>query len=159
MGEATLTIKYGKGYEASWIVFRGETAAIIRQQVVDYFGINEAEVSKLSLHELALNVTKVAQGTSNMSTILGATAIGSADGSLYTGPPHPADSQPATPPAASTPAEEPVDPLLGLKTAIEAANSVPELQRVWAENQAAFNEHAVLMDLYKAKGKALQTAA
>lgn len=155
MGETTLTIKYGKGYEASWAVFRGDTAANIRQQVIDYFGIAADQVANLSLHELALNVTKVAQGTSNMSTILGATAIGSADGSLYTGPPHPADSQPATPPAAA-PAQETVDPLLGLKTAIEAASSVPDLQRVWAENQAAFNEHSVLMDLYKAKGKALQ---
>ena len=155
MGETTLTIKYGKGYEATWGVFRGDSAAEVRKQVIDYFGLEAGQVEKLSLHELALNVTKVAQGTSNMSTILGATAIGSADGSLYTGPPHPADSQPAAAPAAA-PAEEPADPLIGLKTAIEAANSVPDLQRVWAENQAAFNEHSVLMDLYKAKGKSLQ---
>ncbi|ONI83988.1 hypothetical protein ALI22I_34030 [Saccharothrix sp. ALI-22-I] len=166
----TVTIKYGKGYEETWAVFNGLPDEV-RADLIRYFGLDEYAASGLTLNELVINATKVAHGgpipmptqaaqaapdeaqvMQLLKDELGARPIQEpapkgdpwADaGSSAGSPPWDISEKPA------------VNPMLAQ---IEACKSVPELQRLWAENQAAFQDGA-LMDAYKAKGRALKAAA
>lgn len=144
--ETSVTIKSGKGYDDSWYVFRGRPEEI-KAQLVDFFGIPSASVAGLSVFEVAVNCRQIAQGNESTVAALGGTIV-------------PADTKPSqTTPGddpwaaieAGAPDESAPNPILGQ---IEACKTTDELKRLWAENQAAFADSAV-MDAWKAKGKSL----
>ena len=142
-GEIVVTIKYGKGYDDSWLVFHGESQAAVRALLRDTFG---ADDEGLTLHELVLNCTKIAHGGSAVSTI--GTAIPKSDTSA------PAGDKPDPWKQAEEQASEPgPNPLIAK---VEETETVQALQRVWAENKAEFDADAELMAAYKAHGKKLQ---
>jgi hypothetical protein len=165
----TVTIKYGKGYEETWAVFNGLPGEV-RADIVGYFGLDEYAVQQLTLNELVISATKVAHGApvpmprqptqaapdeaqvmQLLKDELGARPIEE---------PAPksdpwADAGTAGSPPWDLPDKPAVNPMLAK---IEACTSVQELQRLWAENQAAFQDGA-LMDAYKAKGRSLKAAA
>jgi hypothetical protein len=160
VAETTVTIKYGKGYEETWAVFKGSNDEV-RGNILDYFAVPAENVEGLSLSELVVNVTNLAHGKGNAAALLGGVVIGSR-------PTEPADSATVTqdgkdeaqnttasdPWADDAPAEpQGPHPVLAV---IEAATSVEELKRIWAENQAALTD-ADLLAAWKAKGKALST--
>lgn len=157
----SVTIKYGKGYEETWAVFRGSNVDRIRAQICDYFGVDRASVSELTVSELVVNVTNLAHGKGNAAALLGATVIPSSQaGKAETAKPGEDvwsdDTAPGEFPAESAPAEpEGPNPVIAL---MEATASIPELQKVWAANQSAFKD-ADVMAAYKAKGKALQSVS
>lgn len=144
--ETTVTIKYGKGYDDSWAVFKGSSGQI-RDQIVDYFGYNVEEVKALTLHELVLNATASAHGTRTFQDQLGAAVAGSGeDPAKESSWSHPQSEQ----------KEE--DGNAYLLSEIAACASVADLQTLWAKNQDAFNEDGnagPLMTAWKARGKAL----
>ncbi|AWY07599.1 hypothetical protein SEA_YOSIF_35 [Streptomyces phage Yosif] len=166
----TVTIKYGKGYEETWAVFKGSTDEI-RQDIVDYFGFQRDSVAGLTLSELVVEATSIAHGTGNVAKYLGGTIIGSE--------PNPPAATPAAsssnedpwasagstsapannwpPAAASAPAED-SNPNAYILGEIEKQTDVAGLKRLWAENQSFFSDASV-MAAWKAKGKALQSAA
>lgn len=148
----TVTIKYGKGYEESWVVFHG-LAAEIREDIVDYFGLPRENVVNLTLSDLVVNATGVAHGVGNIAATLGGTVIASVE--REPAPATPAGSD-AWERAASQPAPEPpaVNPLLAL---IEQAPDVRSLERLWLENQDAFADPAI-MTAWKGRGRALSQA-
>jgi hypothetical protein len=159
--ELTVTIKYGKGYEETWAVFKGGTDEV-REDIISYFGLMRDSVTELTLSELVVEVTSLAHGKGNIARFLGGTIIPPSEA----GPdPAPAASAPsgdpwaavgsgaATPPAAQ-PAEDPNAYILG---EIEKQSDVAGLKRLWAENQNFFADPAV-MAAWKAKGKALSAA-
>lgn len=150
-GDMKVTIKYGKGYEESWAVFGG-TPQAVRENICAYFNIECASVADLSLHELVVQVTKVAHGTSLIANQLGGTPI--PDKGAQAPAQETAQAATSAPSAAPEPEADP-NPLLAR---IEAQESVQTLQRLWAENQQAFAADADLMAAYKAKGRALQGA-
>ncbi len=143
----TVTIKYGKGYEETWAVFKGSTGEV-REDILTYFGIESASVASLTLSELVVNVTNLAHGKGNVAATLGATAIPSATSEA-------AQAEGTDPWAAaasaSTPAQPEVNPIFD---AIKACTTRDELKRLWAENQPQFADSAV-MDAWKARGKEL----
>lgn len=158
-GETGVTIKTGKAYDDSWYTFRG-TPESIKEQIVSFFGFDSASVASLTVHEVSVNARQVAQGVAAVAVTLGGTAIGSVpsgDGAaaqaaaLGTAPA--SDPWAGTESAAATPAGE--HPLLAR---INAAATTDELKLLWADNQAAFGDEAV-MAAWKARGKALQAAA
>ncbi|MEU8327291.1 hypothetical protein [Micromonospora sp. NPDC048839] len=146
----TVTIKHGKGYQDTWTVFKGQLPEV-REDLIDFFGMNRSEVESLTLHDLVVNATSIAHGVGNVAGFLGGTVLASG--------PKPADrprsSASGDDPwidAGTTPAKPAENPLLGL---IKAALDVPSLERLWAENQAAFSDPAI-MDAWKARGREIR---
>lgn len=147
----TVTIKYGKGYEQTWAVFHGLPDEV-REDIVSFFGMQGENVVNLTLSDVVVNATSIAHGVGTIAATFGATVIAS-----ETRKPEPAAvdtgsdawAQASAPRQADeTPAANPV------LASIAQAPDVPALQRIWAENQAAFADPAV-MDAWKARGRAL----
>ncbi|WJN62656.1 hypothetical protein [Streptomyces phage phiScoe10] len=165
----TVTIKYGKGYEETWAVFKGSPDEI-RADIVTYFGFQRDSVTELTLSELVVEATSLAHGKGNIARFLGGTII----------PPSEHNAPPQTPPAStedpwaaatggqqtsawsdagtSQSAQPDADPNAYILGEIEKQSSVDGLKRLWAENQSFFSDDAV-MAAWKAKGKALKAAA
>lgn len=147
----TVTLKYDKGYDAPWAVFKAPSAEAVRADIISYFGLEYASVSELTLHELVVNVTNIAQGGITAATMLNAVAIPATSRAV--------EEQTDNPWAGLDDEEDEekkqeANPLAYLFDAIAAATNVEELQRVWVKNQSAFTDEAVVA-AYKARGKAL----
>lgn len=142
--ETTVTIKYGKGYEESWVVFRGSPDEI-RAQLIGYFAPEPETVEGLSLHELVLNLTKLAHSTSAASSGLGGTVIN--NGGRAQRP-----SSGGWAAAAAEPAVPERNPLYGK---VESATTLDEVKDIYARNADAFKADAELLAAWKAKGKEL----
>lgn len=151
----TVTVKYGKGYEESWAVFKGMGNAEVRTLILDYFGVEPNAVTELTTHELVVDLTRVAQGTASAASVLSAVAIPGGK----TDPPPPASGNPWAGLDEEKPeAEAEAHPFQSVIDALKAATDIPALQRVWAENQPAFKDETVVA-AYKARGKELKNAA
>jgi hypothetical protein len=159
VSETTVTIKYGKSYDDTWAVFRG-TAAEIRTDVMDYFGMDPETQKGLSLSSIVVNATQIAHGKALIATALGATVVEE----IANEPAKPTSDPWAT--AASTPTQsvsvaettKADDPNAYILGEIEKQATVDGLKKLWAANQAFFADASV-MAAWKARGKALQAAA
>ncbi|MGW2539815.1 hypothetical protein ACWC5I_02855 [Kitasatospora sp. NPDC001574] len=137
-GRITVTIKYGKAFDDSWAVFRGSPEEVERD-IVRFFRFDGESVTKLSLNELVVEAAQSAQATTMVVRGLDARIV-------------PQDT-PAT-----TAASRPTSPAGGLLELIERCADTDALKALWATNQAAFQDQAV-MDAWKARGRALKAAA
>lgn len=147
-----VTIKYGKGYDESWVTFRGD-GETVRRDIVGYFGVDSASVTDLSLDSLVQNVTQLAHGVGAAAAALGAVVV---------------SEQPAEKPASSEDpwavadarikadaSAPPVrNPVLDL---IEQVDSVEALKVLYVDQKIA--ENAELAAAWNVKGKALKAAA
>lgn len=147
----SVTIKYGKGYEETWVNFRGVLITHVREDIIDYFGLDRASVSNLTLSELVVNVTNLAHGKGNLASMLGATVIGTVQAEATAA----ADSVWGDASAQQQTAAPAANPMLAQ---ILATTTPDELRLLWAENQSAFAD-AEVMAAWKTRGKALQQAA
>jgi len=158
----TVTIKYGKGYEETWAVFKGVTASNVRADIIDYFGMSHDAVAELTLHELVTNATDIAHGTGNAAALLGGVAIPASEAGAK-----PVQSTGGNPweglddkapqkedwPAQKPEHEEEEQRLLNL---IASQGTVADLQReVWAKNRPGFDKYPSVQAAYKARGKEL----
>jgi hypothetical protein len=159
----TVTIKYGAGYDQTWVSFSGLVNEV-REDIAAFFGIDCETDTGLVASDLVINATTTAHAVAHVATTLGGTVV---------------ESQPRPPAAAAQPvnnnpandgrpdpwtqAAQPDDtraaaagnepnPVLGL---IDKVPDLRALERLWADNQAAFADPAVLA-AWKAKGRALQ---
>lgn len=159
----SVTIKYGKGYEETWVVFHGNIWQI-RADLIAYFGVDVNYGSGLTLNELVVAATNVAHGTGNVAAILGGTpisvtesltgeptgkaawdAVEHKDGKLpYGGSTSDADVQGA-------------DPSAELIQQLQTAASVEALKKLWVDNQASFSDKDVKA-AYSIRGKSLKAA-
>lgn len=136
-GETGVTIKYGKGYDDTWVTFRG-TPDSVRSQLCETFGLKPEGFDTLS--ELVLEATALAHGANNAASGAGGRSI-------------PKDQKSEGAPAQEAkPEEKPASPLL---ERVEEATDVKQLQHLWASNKEAFAD-ADLMAAWKAKGKSLK---
>ncbi|MEU9126566.1 hypothetical protein AB0D08_00360 [Kitasatospora sp. NPDC048540] len=156
----TVTIKYGKGYEETWAVFKG-SANEVREDIAAYFGFPPEAMEGLTLSEVVVNATSLAHGKGNIAAMLGATIIPvsqSAVPAAPTGDPWAAAAQSAPAsnwaPKASGPEPAAEDPNAWILGEIEKQPDRDSLKRLWAENQSFFADPAV-MAAWKSKGKAL----
>lgn len=158
MSELSVTIKYDKGHDATWAVFRGTTGEI-RADILDFFGMDPATQVGLSLSSVVTNATQIAHGKGLIATALGATVV-----EETTEPAKPTDdpwaaasaaqsSGPWSGSASVTEAKE--DPNAYILGEIEKQTTVDGLKKLWAGNQSFFSDPAV-MAAWKAKGKSLQ---
>ena len=160
--ETTVTIKYDKGYDAPWVVFKGGVSQITGQ-MASYFGLSADEASDLTPHELTVICNGIAQGkgkpvqgisrakdkapatteeaVENVKNVIGGEVV--AD-SAWDGVD---DSEPTAAPDHAA-----------LIAALNAADDLNSLKRLWAENKPAFEDSAV-KSAYNARGKALKAAA
>lgn len=148
----TVTIKEGKGYEASWFVFRGSNEQV-KADLIQFFGLDPATSAKLTTFEVTNNARQVAQGLATVAATVGAVVI---DGGTN---PAVAGGTPGDDPWAAAASEQaaPADPNAALLSQIAAAASVADLQTLWVDNQGAFSDAAV-MQAWKDKGKSLTAA-
>jgi len=160
-GAISVTVKYGKGYDESWAVFRGNVWQI-RADLIAYFGINVEYASGLTLHELVVAATHVAHGTGNVAAVLGGTPISVTE--ALTGEPTGVAAwaeveKDGKAPYGGSPAADvtPVDPNAELIGQLQTATSTEGLKKLWAANQAAFGDKDVKA-AYSKQGKALKAA-
>ncbi|MFF4054596.1 hypothetical protein ACFYZ0_02230 [Streptomyces sp. NPDC001708] len=161
MSETTVTIKYGKGYDDTWAVFRG-SASEIRADIMEFFGMDPATQAGLSLSSIVTNATQIAHGKALIATALGATVVEetASEPAKPTNDPWAAASAAqsgASPSSASVAEPKKEDPNAWILGEIEKQTTVDGVKRLWANNQAFFSDPAV-MAAWKAKGKALKEA-
>jgi hypothetical protein len=159
VSELSVTIKYDKGHDATWAVFRGTTGEI-RADILDFFGMDPATQVGLSLSSVVTNATQIAHGKGLIATALGATVV-----EETTEPAKPTDDPWAAASAAQSSAPWPgsasvtepkkEDPNAYILGEIEKQTTVDGLKKLWAGNQSFFSDAAV-MAAWKAKGKSLQ---
>ncbi|MGC4928092.1 hypothetical protein [Streptomyces sp. DT117] len=148
----TVTVKSGTDYDAWWAVFRGATYEVY-DDLSAFFGFDSESVTNLNLHELVSEASKLAQGTALITRELGATPL-PAPLPAAEGDPWAAASQSAPSPGPAS-AQGAAAALL---EQVAACTTTDELKRLWASNQGAFDDQAV-MDAWKARGRALKRAA
>ncbi|MFJ9158671.1 hypothetical protein ACIRPS_17930 [Streptomyces griseoviridis] len=139
----TVTIKYGRGHDDSWTVFRGSPTEV-REDIAAFFSLDGKSVAELSLHELVVEAGQIAQSTTTVVKGLNARIV-----------PQPA-SEPTAAWKAAEAAPSPAQSTAGaVLEQIAACKNTDELRRLWATNQTAFGDQAV-MDAWKARGRALK---
>lgn len=161
--EITVTVKYGKGYEEPWVVFKGQRHAVM-SDVEAFFAL---DTEGLTDHEVVVNAVKCAQGTGAIATKLGGTAISSSGASASVTGTDPwagvndkdTSAQGVWRQMDGNGVTAEADPNKWIYEAIDNALAVGALQKLWAQNQAAFDADSKLMDAYKAKGKSLTAKA
>ncbi|MEU0739274.1 hypothetical protein [Streptomyces sp. NPDC006134] len=146
----TVTVKSGKNHDDWWAVFRG-TSYEVYEDVATFFGFERESVTNLSLHELVNEASKTAQGVATFVRELGATIVPSPK------PAAPSEDPWAAAQAAPAPSHE-QGPASALLEQIAACQTTDELKKLWATNQQAFADQAV-MDAWKARGRALKAGA
>ncbi|ANT41084.1 hypothetical protein BI024_gp34 [Streptomyces phage Nanodon] len=168
MSELSVTIKYDKGHDATWAVFRG-TPDEIRSDIATYFGFEREAIAELTLSELVVHATDLAHGKGNAARFLGGVVLPSQSAKEQVAQtkteasnedPWAAASSQQAPSAWSDTgtqtSSEPKadDPNAWILGEIEKQNTVDGLKRLWAANQSFFADASV-MAAWKAKGKAL----
>jgi hypothetical protein len=149
----TVTFKHGKAYDDTWTVIKALSVSELRHDLLAYFDIDASAVEGLTTFELVTNLTGVVHGSSNAATMLGAVAIPQVDRASLEQTDNPwaglddDDTKEETYLSTESPFQHLFD-------AMNAATDVKELQKVWATNQAAF-QNEELMTAYKARGKEL----
>ncbi|AKY03716.1 hypothetical protein AVT26_gp34 [Streptomyces phage Lannister] len=171
MSELSVTIKYDKGHDSTWAVFRG-TPDEIRSDIASYFGFQREAIAELTLSELVVHATDLAHGKGNAARFLGGVVLPSqsapAETQTQSAPasnedPWAAASSQQAPSAWSNTgtqtSTEPKadDPNAWILGEIEKQTTVDGLKRLWASNQSFFADAGV-MAAWKAKGKALSAA-
>ncbi|PHQ49488.1 hypothetical protein BLA24_25980 [Streptomyces cinnamoneus] len=137
----TVTIKCGAAQEDPQLSFRGPSAEV-QEDIAACFGFDRKSVSGLTLHELVAEANQLAQGASTvMRGFPGARVVPQGDERNES-------AQSTTPPAGHQETENP------LLEQITACATTDDLRRLWATNQHAFTDPAV-MDAWKARGRAL----
>jgi hypothetical protein len=141
--QSTATIKFGKGFEAPWLVVAG-TPAEIRAQLNDAFGLDPAKTAGLTLDQLISVASKQAQESVGVATAhrdLGASVIET------TSTPAPAEGDPwdAAEKAKLAAGQEtgageaaPAQPQTLLEK-VQTAESVRKLQELWRDNKAEWD--------------------
>ncbi|AOQ26931.1 hypothetical protein SEA_RANA_32 [Streptomyces phage Rana] len=170
MSELSVTIKYDKGHDATWAVFRG-TPDEIRSDIATYFGFEREAIAELTLSELVVHATDLAHGKGNAARFLGGVVLPSQSAVAETkaaqtmaasnedpwaaaGSPQAASAW-SNPTAQEAPSEPKADdPNAWILGEIEKQTTVDGLKRLWASNQSFFADAGV-MAAWKAKGKAL----
>lgn len=139
----TVTIKYGKSHDDSWAVFRG-AAYEVYDDIVAFFSLDGKSVAELSLHELVVEAGQLAQSTTTVAKGLDARIV-----------PQPAQKSDAAWKAAEASPAASQGGASAVLDQIAACATVDELRHLWATNQKAFADQAV-MDAWKARGRVLK---
>lgn len=143
MTELSATLKYGKGYEDSWLVIRADNAADLKKAIEEATGLSGEGLSVVDLiHNAASHVHQV----SKMGTALGATVI--AETPAEPAAPAQVQAQAAAPAAPAPQAQGP-----SLEDQIASAKSASELSDLFLKNKAAFTGDKALMDKLQERSK------
>jgi hypothetical protein len=153
----TVTIKYGKGYDETWVVFHGDQSEV-RDDLTSFFGLERVSEAALTLSDLVVNATSVAHGIGSLAAGLGATVIDASPAVTPASPPSSEAAEGGADPWVEAAAPPTAHPAAELLRDIADAPDVPALQLLWAQNQAAFKDEAV-MRAWKTRGRQLSTAA
>lgn len=143
MTELSATLKYGKGYEDSWLVIRADNAADLKKAIEEATGLSGEGLSVVDLiHNAASHVHQV----SKMGTALGATVIAET-------PAEPAAAAQVQAQAAAPAAPAPQAQAPSLEDQIASAKSASELSDLFLKNKAAFTGDKALMDKLQERSK------
>lgn len=71
----TATIKFGKGYDAPWLVLGGDTLEDLRRDIIESFGLDSASVADHDLSHLIVTASLSAQSIFNATSGLGGAIV------------------------------------------------------------------------------------
>ncbi len=145
-----VTVKYGKGYEAPWVVFRGDTSDQVRGRMFDYFGVDSNAYEGLSLHEVVLSLVEVAQGTRALVTNLGAEVVPTNGTGTVPGTTTDTNVRGS---AAFDAAIDELGPYASVISLFEAAESRSALTKLYARYKDAYEASEAVREAYKRRGK------
>lgn len=140
MAEVTATLKYGKGYEAPWLVIKGENAADVKKAVEEATGLAG---EGLTLSQVIYNAADHVQRLNTVGVTLGATVIA---------------DEPEDAPAETAPAPDPAPEQQGpdLEQQIKDASDVSSLADLYIKYQATFDSDEKLSGLLQARVEAVK---
>lgn len=168
----SVTYKTGEKYKESLINFSGDRQAVRADQIA-YFGLDPEECESMTDFEVRQAADAIAQAvvavTNKLAGKIAPKVAPSTESASVATPGIPAAVHEAmkngdpweqagetTAAKVEAPAPSPLEVMLDT---VNAQVEVKQLQLVWAQNKALFNENPELMAAYKAKGKSLQAAA
>lgn len=143
----TVTIKYGKGYEEPWVVFKGSVHEVFAN-VSDYFDIQTDE--EWTLNELVLEANRIAHGGANVVREFGAKPAAVEK----TSPSGNAEADTSVE-AESASDSEALGPVESLVQKMKEAGSVDDLRTLWLENKALYEAHKSVQEAYSSRGREL----
>jgi type IV secretory pathway TrbL component len=165
--EVSATIKYGEGFAAPWLVFKGNVERVKADIIASFPFEDVEELAGASLSEVVLLASQHATAAGNLSGIVGITKTGGGSGrgngggfkgkmnkgnsDAWTQAQGGASEETAAP-------EAPADPKVALIEALTEAEDLKKLAALWSENQAMFADPEV-KKAYSTRGKALKAAA
>lgn len=147
----SVTVKYGKGFEAPWAVFHGSPDEV-REDICKFFDL---DADGLTGHALLTNAVSLAQGSLTVVKGIGATYRKTADKTNVVEAD--ATDDPWAEAETAEGGDKP-DPLAEHYTAVASIDNVDSLKRYWAEHQEEF-KNAELLAAWKSRGKELAAAA
>lgn len=172
----TVTLKAAVGYDAPWIVVKGETPDQVAKHLAEAFGIDGRLVEEGTLHQVLLQANAAFQSGEAVASTLGGQVIAE-DGSATASPgqmqkaaPKPvrgrkkAEPEPQAPEPEKAP-EKPVQEVLGgddlsanLLALVEAEATADGLLKLYHSNRAGFSAAPEALKALQVKGKALKGA-
>ena len=144
-GEVSATIKSGKGYDEPWLVFRGPSAAAVKEQIEGATGLSGEGIS---LMELTWNANYSFQKISTVATGLDAVLIAE---DAPQAAEKPAAAPESTPVANEPPAAAQASPEPDLAATVADLKTKKELTDVYLKNKAAFDGDKDLMAALQAR--------
>lgn len=153
----TATIKFGKGYDAPWLVLRAGTAKQLKQELLIAAGVTDPGMASLPLTDLIANVSMTAQVIWTTVQAMGGQVsavqpIATATAATHDDPPFDPDPKPVAESASvtnSTPEPaEPAKPELGFPDepvfhALNAVTSKEQFAEVWMAHKSEFGRTEV----------------
>lgn len=135
----------------TWIVFHGSPARV-KEQIIEVFALG-AEAAERPLYDVVNEATDLFKATATVSDKLGGRVLndGKSSGSGDAWDRAKSGDSSETKAPEKSEAEVEVE---RLTAEVAKVTTVEDLQQLWARNQEAFKDEA-LMAAYKAKGKAL----
>lgn len=71
----TATIKFGKGYDAPWLVLGGDSLEELRRDIIESFGLDSVSVAEHDLSHLIVTASTSAQSIFNTTSGLGGAIV------------------------------------------------------------------------------------
>lgn len=173
----TVTLKAAVGYDAPWIVVKGETPDQVAKHLAEAFGIDGRLVEEGTLHQVLLQANVAFQSGEAVASTLGGQVIvengnpTASAGQAAEAAPKPARSRKKAEPEPQAPEpekapEKPVQEVLGgdddlnadLLALVEAETTADGLLKLYHSNRAGFSAAPEALKALQVKGKALKGA-
>lgn len=147
----TFTIKFGKGFEAPWLVLHG-TAEQMVERATNFFSLDRDECDNLTPAEILLKAVHIAQGQFSVTDGLGGTPLSKkASKPVSAAPAAPEQGSSAPPWKQDEVKADEVSPEDGLVGQLQAASTKKDVQSLYVGNKELFKSSTKVQEAFKAR--------